>query len=74
MKDILFLCNPAPTFKRIPLDELYAQLRQRGFNIVESTSVDDLLDLVRNNAQVAGVVFDWDSYSLDLNRPGNPGD
>ncbi|EFE21562.1 lysine decarboxylase, inducible [Edwardsiella tarda ATCC 23685] len=66
MKDILFLCNPAPTFKRIPLDELYAQLRQRGFNIVESTSVDDLLDLVRNNAQLAGVVFDWDSYSLDL--------
>ncbi|ARD39450.1 lysine decarboxylase CadA [Edwardsiella ictaluri] len=66
MKDILFLCNPSPTFKRIPLEELYAQLRNRGFNIIESTSVDDLLDLVRNNAQLAGVVFDWDTYSLDL--------
>ncbi|EFB2517088.1 lysine decarboxylase, partial [Escherichia coli] len=66
MKDIIFLCNQTQIFKRIPLDELYSKLRKKGFNIVESTSVDDLLDLVRNNPQVAGVVFDWDSYSLDL--------
>ncbi|EFA4406291.1 lysine decarboxylase LdcC, partial [Escherichia coli] len=66
MKDIIFLCNQTQIFKRIPLGELYSKLRKKGFNIVESTSVDDLLDLVRNNPQVAGVVFDWDSYSLDL--------
>ena len=53
-------------FKEEPIRELHASLEEKGFQVVYPNDREDLLKLLENNARVAGVVFDWDKYSLDL--------
>ncbi|MGL5163223.1 MAG: lysine decarboxylase CadA [Plesiomonas shigelloides] len=58
-------------FKEEPIRELHASLEEKGFQVVYPNDREDLLKLLENNARVAGVVFDWDKYSLDLCRDIN---
>lgn len=62
MKDIVFLCGHALKLSDISLNDLYERLHHYDFNILECHSPDQLSELIDNNAQIVGVVFDWDKY------------
>ncbi|HFW4798201.1 TPA: lysine decarboxylase [Salmonella enterica subsp. diarizonae serovar 60-67:z35:-] len=62
MNNIVFLCGHSLKLSNISLNELYERLYHYGFNIIESHSPDELSELINNNAQIAGVVFSWDTY------------
>ncbi|MBJ3813358.1 lysine decarboxylase CadA [Shimwellia pseudoproteus] len=53
-------------FKEEPIRELHKSLEDLGFRIVYPVDRDDLMKVIENNAQLAGVVFDWDTYNLGL--------
>ncbi len=53
-------------FKEEPIRELHCALEKRGFQVVYPNDREDLLKLIENNAQLCGVIFDWDKYNLAL--------
>ncbi|MGL4455461.1 MAG: lysine decarboxylase CadA [Plesiomonas sp.] len=71
MNIIAIMNHMGAFFKEEPIRELHASLEDKGFQVVYPNDREDLLKLLENNARVAGVVFDWDNYSLDLCRDIN---
>ena len=53
-------------FKEEPIRELHKALEALDFQIVYPNDREDLLKLIDNNARLCGVIFDWDTYNLDL--------
>ncbi len=66
MNIIAILNHMGVYFKEEPIRELHVALEAQGFRIVYPNDREDLLKLIENNAQVAGVIFDWDKYNLEL--------
>ena len=53
-------------FKEEPIRELHRALENLNFRVVYPNDREDLLKLIENNAQLCGVIFDWDKYNLAL--------
>ncbi|WP_108649503.1 lysine decarboxylase [Dongshaea marina] len=66
MNIIAIMNHLEPYFKEEPLNQLHDTLTDKGYHVVYPTDRNDLLKLIENNARVAGVIFDWDKYGLDL--------
>lgn len=68
MKTIIMLNDVTDVFKADVLENLAEELVEAGFELIYPNNVDDLLDLLRKNARIAGVIFDWDAHNLILSR------
>lgn len=55
-------------FKADVLENLAEELTEAGFELIYPNNADDLLDLLRKNARIAGVIFDWDTHHLVISR------
>ena len=66
-KVVLILSEHGVGQKEILFDELSDILESRYHILTRyPTSLDDMLNVVKNNTRVCGVVFDWDHYSIEL--------
>ncbi|XEG67168.1 lysine decarboxylase CadA [Edwardsiella tarda] len=68
MNIIAILNHMGVYFKEEPIRELHKALEAQNFQIVYPNDREDLLKLIDNNARLCGVIFDWDTYNLDLCR------
>ncbi len=68
MKTIVMLNDVADVFKADVFDNLAEELTESGFDLIFPKNTDDLLDLLRKNARIGGVIFDWDHHNLVLSR------
>ncbi|MEG1348683.1 MAG: Orn/Lys/Arg decarboxylase N-terminal domain-containing protein, partial [Hafnia sp.] len=66
MNIIAILNHMGVYFKEEPIRELHKALEALDFQIVYPNDREDLLKLIDNNARLCGVIFDWDTYNLDL--------
>lgn len=49
-----------------PIKELAQALRQQGFQLITPQDSADLLKLIEHNPRICGVIFDWDTYGIEL--------
>lgn len=68
MKTIVMLNDVIDVFKADVFDNLAEELKEAGFDLIFPKNADDLLDLLRKNARIGGVIFDWDHHNLVLSR------
>ncbi|WP_108650732.1 lysine decarboxylase [Dongshaea marina] len=68
MNIIAIMEHLEPYFKEEPLNQLHDTLTEMDYHVVYPSDRNDLLKLIENNARIAGVIFDWDNYGLDLCR------
>ncbi len=66
MNTIALMNHTVEFFKSKPLEELVKELTKLEFNIIYPSSVGDLKKIIKHNAKVSGVIFDWDTYNLKL--------
>ncbi|BDH47253.1 lysine decarboxylase CadA [Salmonella enterica subsp. enterica serovar Choleraesuis] len=66
MNIIAVMSDKSAYFKEGPLQELYAELQKEGYRLAFPEDRADLLKLIENNSRLCGVIFDWDTYSLEL--------
>ncbi|KJG40235.1 lysine decarboxylase LdcC [Photobacterium angustum] len=66
MNTIAILNNLGVFFKKYPVQELEQSLAALGYKTVYPVDEKDLLKLLEMNPRISGVIFDWDTYSLDL--------
>ncbi|MFY2735667.1 lysine decarboxylase [Pseudocitrobacter faecalis] len=66
MKIIAIMNHFGVLAKEAPIEELHKKLLAEQYRIIYPEDVDDLMELVENNAKVCGVVFDWDTWSVLL--------
>ncbi len=66
MNTIAILNHMGVFFKEEPIRELHKALENSGYEIVYPVDDKDLIKLLEMNPRICGVVFDWDTYSLDL--------
>jgi len=67
MKDIVILHSDEHLeYKQAFYDQLLDLLKLDGFATTRVNSLEDAILLVKNNARIAAVVFDWDEFQLDL--------
>lgn len=66
MDTIVLMNNTSELFKSEPLEALALALTKLNFNIIYPKSECDLIKIVRHNAKILGVVFDWETYNLKL--------
>lgn len=66
MNTIAILNNLGVFFKKYPVQELEQALAARGYKAVYPVDEKDLMKLLEMNPRISGVIFDWDTYSLDL--------
>lgn len=71
MNIIAIMNHVQALFKKVPVQELQAQLESKGFVVVYPEDEQDLIKLIENNARICGVIFDWDTYSMDLCKTVN---
>lgn len=65
--NIIAMLTPENVFYKLePFRELAASLTAQGFQIVYPTGSRDLLKLLEQNPRIAGVIFDWDQYTMEL--------
>jgi lysine decarboxylase len=63
---LLLTAQTLPLFKSAPLKQLNSAFAHAGFDILNPETPEDLLKLVRQNPQIAAILFDWDTFGLDL--------
>lgn len=68
MKTIIMLNDVTDVFKADVFENLAEELTEAGFELIFPKDSDDLLDLLRKNARIGGVIFDWDHHNLVLSR------
>ncbi|MBJ3814593.1 lysine decarboxylase [Shimwellia pseudoproteus] len=66
MNIIAIMNDVTAYFKEEALRELHLELEKEGFRIAYPQGKADLLKLIENNARLCGVIFDWDTFSLEL--------
>ncbi|ELW9439909.1 lysine decarboxylase [Pluralibacter gergoviae] len=66
MNIIAVMSDKGAYFKDEALSELHQQLEHEGFRLAYPTDRHDLLKLIENNARLCGVIFDWDTYNMEL--------
>lgn len=66
MNTIAMLLDVTETFKQNVLTRVAAELEQVGIQVVYPQNCDDLIDLIKKNARLAGVILDWDQHNLSL--------
>ncbi len=66
MNLIAIMNDHSAYFKEEALRELHLELEKVGFRLAYPKDQNDLLKLIQNNSRLCGVIFDWDTYSLDL--------
>lgn len=68
MKTIAIMNHMDVLFKEAPIHELRNTLEAQDYRVIYPHDTDDLLELIENNAQVCGVIFDWAKYNLQLTK------
>ncbi len=68
MKTIAIMNHMDVLFKETPIHELQNTLEAQDYRVIYPHDTDDLLELIENNAQVCGVIFDWAKYNLQLTK------
>ncbi|AHF74709.1 Lysine decarboxylase inducible [Candidatus Sodalis pierantonius str. SOPE] len=53
-------------YKAEPVRELAQALTDQGYHIVYPSGSQDLLTLLEQNPRIAGIIFDWEQYGMDL--------
>ena len=66
MKTIAVLHKLGLFFKKHPVQEVEEELKTLGYSTVYPVDEDDLIRLLELNPRISGVIFDWDTYSLDV--------
>ncbi|EEN6872321.1 lysine decarboxylase LdcC, partial [Salmonella enterica] len=66
MNLIAILSDDEFFFKKEPLILLSEVLKKQNITFVWPENEKDLLNVLENNSNLRGVVFDWDQYSLEL--------
>ena len=66
MNIIVELVSPGRFFKDAPIHEVNEALKKHGFEVVYAKDQADLMNVVKNNARLAGVVFDWEDSPKEL--------
>ncbi|MEI6284989.1 MAG: lysine decarboxylase LdcC [Bacillota bacterium] len=66
MRDILMVygekvCKPKMVF----MTNLRERLTTGGYNIIVTDELNDTLSMLRSNARIVSLLFDWDDFSLD---------
>ncbi|CAH6635759.1 Lysine decarboxylase [Pseudocitrobacter vendiensis] len=58
MKIIAIMNHFGVLAKEAPVEELHKKLVSKDYRIIYPEDVDDLMELVENNAKVCGIIFD----------------
>ena len=66
MNIIVELVKPGRFFKDAPLNGVNEALKKHGFEVVFAADIEDLMNVVKNNARLAGVVIDWEESPESL--------
>ncbi|EDA8960300.1 lysine decarboxylase LdcC, partial [Salmonella enterica subsp. enterica serovar Kottbus] len=66
MKIIAILNDNEVFFKKEPLNLLSEALKIYDITFIYPEDEKDLLNVLENNQNLRGVIFDWDQYSLEL--------
>ena len=66
MRDILMVygekvCKPKMVF----MTNLRERLSTGGYNLIVTDELNDTLSMLRSNARIVSLLFDWDDFSLD---------
>ena len=65
MKDILVTYSSnLNEQKRLFLRNISQLLTDKGYNLIQSTSIQDSIATLRHNARIVSYIFDWESYNL----------
>ncbi|EII1445209.1 hypothetical protein LG018_004900, partial [Salmonella enterica subsp. enterica serovar Kottbus] len=64
MKIIAILNDNEVFFKKEPLNLLSEALKIYDITFIYPEDEKDLLNVLENNQNLRGVIFDWDQYSL----------